>query len=140
LGVAAAAGVAAGVQGVVNGRLGQEIGGLQAAFVSFAGGTLLGAIIVVASGGAGRLADLPVSQPALLSGGALGLFLVGGLIYAVPEIGLTASLVAVISGQLLAAVVIDRVGLLGLPTFPITIHRVVGVVLCFAGALLVIRR
>ena len=50
--------------------------------------------------------------------------------------GVTAATVA---GQLTAAVVIDRLGVLGLEKTPITLARVIGVLLLFAGTVLVIR-
>ena len=46
---------------------------------------------------------------------------------------------ATVSGQLTASVVIDRLGLLGLDETPITLGRVIGVALLFAGTVLVIR-
>ena len=50
--------------------------------------------------------------------------------------GVTAATVA---GQLTTSVVIDRLGILGLEETPITLGRALGVLLLFAGTLLVIR-
>jgi transporter family-2 protein len=50
--------------------------------------------------------------------------------------GVTAATVA---GQLTTAVVIDRFGILGLEETPITLPRVIGVLLLFAGTFLVVR-
>ena len=45
-----------------------------------------------------------------------------------------------ISGQLLAAVLIDRFGLLGIAKQPIDATRILGLVLLVAGVVLVVRR
>ncbi|MEA2216170.1 MAG: putative inner rane exporter, YdcZ, partial [Solirubrobacteraceae bacterium] len=46
----------------------------------------------------------------------------------------------VITGQLVISVVIDRFGLLGVARSPITLQRVVGLVLLAAGVALVVRK
>jgi transporter family-2 protein len=46
---------------------------------------------------------------------------------------------ATVAGQLTMSVVIDRLGFLGLEETPITLTRVIGVLLLFAGTILVIR-
>ena len=50
--------------------------------------------------------------------------------------GVTAATVA---GQLTTSVIIDRLGILGLNETPITLGRVIGVLLLFAGTFLVIQ-
>jgi transporter family-2 protein len=57
----------------------------------------------------------------------------------VSSIGAGGVAAATITGQLSASIVIDRLGVLGLEETPITIERVVGVVLLLAGTLLIIR-
>jgi bacterial/archaeal transporter family-2 protein len=46
---------------------------------------------------------------------------------------------ATVAGQLTTAMLIDRLGVLGLDKTPITAPRVIGVLLLFAGTVLVIR-
>ena len=46
---------------------------------------------------------------------------------------------ATIAGQLSASVVLDQFGLLGLPKDPITVGKVIGVVLLAAGVYLIVR-
>ncbi|GAC1365821.1 MAG: hypothetical protein NVSMB42_25700 [Herpetosiphon sp.] len=73
-------------------------------------------------------------------GGLLGaLFVVGSVILA-PRLGAGTLAAALVTGQLLAAVVIDHFGWVGFSVVPVTWVRVVGVVLMFAGVLLIQRR
>jgi transporter family-2 protein len=58
---------------------------------------------------------------------------------AVRSIGAGGVAAATIAGQLATAVVIDRLGILGLERTPITGARIAGVALLFAGTYLVIR-
>ncbi|MGH2911693.1 MAG: DMT family transporter, partial [Solirubrobacteraceae bacterium] len=61
-------------------------------------------------------------------------------ILTVRTLGVSGLTAIVISGQLVAAVVIDRLGLLGIAKQPIDLSRIVGLVLLVVGALLVVRR
>jgi transporter family-2 protein len=70
-------------------------------------------------------------------GGLYGAFFVGVAAFAAPRIGVGVLLTAAVAGQLAAAVVLDHYGLLGLARHPISVTRVAGVLLVFAGAWLV---
>jgi len=61
-------------------------------------------------------------------------------ILTVTTLGVSSLTAIVISGQLFAAVVIDRFGLLGIAKQPIGAGRIVGLVLLVVGVLLVVRR
>ena len=74
-----------------------------------------------------------------LIGGLLGAAYVTTVLLTVRTLGAGGVTAATVSGQLTASVVIDRVGLLGLDETPITLGRVIGVVLLIAGTVLVIR-
>ncbi|WP_051146695.1 DMT family transporter [Marinobacter daepoensis] len=70
-------------------------------------------------------------------GGAAGVFFITSALIVAPRIGATAFIVAVIAGQLLVSLTIDHHGLFGMPEKPTTVAKGVGVVLIFAGMLLV---
>ena len=74
-----------------------------------------------------------------LLGGLLGAAYVTTVLLTVRTLGAGGVTAATVSGQLTASLVIDRVGLLGLDETPITLGRVIGVVLLIAGTVLVIR-
>jgi transporter family-2 protein len=60
-------------------------------------------------------------------------------IFLVPRIGTTSTLVAIVFGQLMVALLIDHYGLLGSPQISATWPRILGVLLVAAGAVLVSR-
>lgn len=70
-------------------------------------------------------------------GGLFGAMYVCTAIFVVPKIGGVNYFVCIVVGQIVGHLIIDRWGLLGLSTHPITPTRVVGVVLVIAGMLLV---
>ena len=128
------------LQGPVNSHLGKTIGTFQAAFFSFATGTIILAVIAgLARGGYGQIADARSLAPQYLIGGALGACYVSLVLVTVRTLGAGGIVAASIAGQLTMSVVIDQFGLLGLDKDPISAMKVVGVLLLAVGTLLVIR-
>jgi transporter family-2 protein len=139
--LAAMAGVLVGMQAPVNSRLGRNLGSVQAATFSFLVGSL--ALVLIASlfyGGLGSFSSVGKAPWWALVGGLLGAVYVTVAILTVRTLGVSALTAAVIAGQLGAAVVIDRFGLLGVARQPIGATRVLGLVLLVVGVLLVVRR
>ena len=127
------------LQAPVNAGLGKAAGNLGAALVSFAVGTLLLALLVVASGKAGGLSGTFDVQWYYLLGGLLGAAYVFTALVTVSAIGAGGVAAATITGQLVTSVVLDRLGVLGLEQEPITFERVLGVALLLAGTYLIVR-
>jgi transporter family-2 protein len=75
-----------------------------------------------------------------LSGGCLGAFFVTMTIVAIPRIGTTAAMAAVIGAQLTTGVLLDHFGLFGFRTIPLDGKRAVGVALLMAGTSLIIKK
>jgi len=139
--LAVAAGCLVGLQAPVNARLGRQVGALQAATVSFTIGTLV--LIVVAGLSSGGLPSVSGASRApwwALIGGLLGAFYVTVALLTVRTLGLSALTAIVVSGQLAIAVVVDRLGLLGIARQHIDAPRIVGLVLLLIGVVLVVRR
>ncbi len=135
----ACAGGLVALQAPINAGLGKATGGLPAALVSFSVGSALLAAIVVLSGKAGGLAGAFDVSWYYLLGGLLGAAYVTTALIAVSAIGAGGVAAATVTGQLTAAVVIDRLGLFGLDQVPIGPARIVGVVLLLAGTFLILR-
>jgi transporter family-2 protein len=135
----AAVGGVLALQAPINAGLGRATGQLPAALVSFTVGTLLLAVIVGLSGDVAGLGSTFQVRWYYLIGGALGAAYVTVALIAVRSIGAGGVAAATITGQLIAAVAIDRLGILGLERTPITIGRAVGVALLLAGTYLLIR-
>jgi transporter family-2 protein len=127
------------LQAPINAGLGKATGSLPAALVSFLVGTVALSAIVVLSGKAGGLsATFDVTWYYLL-GGLLGALYVANALVAVNAIGAGGVAAMTVAGQLTASVAIDRLGLFGLDQVPLSPERVLGVVLLFAGTVLIVR-
>lgn len=137
--IALAIGMGFAVQTSINANLAKGIGSsLVAAVTSFGVGFAGLCIIALATGQAQSVSGfrhLPAWM--WLSGGILGAGIVYGSLYLVPRIGVAALAAFIIAGQLLAAALIDHFGLLGVPVHELHLWRIVGIVMLFAGALLV---
>jgi len=137
----AGAGCLVGMQAPVNSRLGRTIGGVQAASFSFlVGTTALIAISFVLRGGLASFGSVGKVPWWALVGGLLGAVYVFVALEAVKTLGASGLTAVVIGGQLLISVLIDRFGLLGVARSPVTLHRIVGLVLLVAGVALVVRK
>ena len=132
-------GVAIAMQPSLNGRLAQKVGTFESSFISFAVGTLA-LLTVVILAGKGSLRGVGNASWWELTGGFLGAYFVTMTIVAVPRLGTTMTLAAVIAAQLITGLVLDHFGLFGFRQIPLEPRRMAGVALLIAGALLVVRR
>ncbi|HXJ35295.1 MAG TPA: DMT family transporter [Candidatus Eisenbacteria bacterium] len=133
---AVTAGAAAAFQAAANAGLASRIG-LGAALVVNTSIVLVGTLILyVAAGRSGTFfpSDAPWS---LYIGGLCGFVLLLSLAFVFPKIGAAVAIALVVLGQGAAALAIDHFGLLGMPTEPITLARVAGMLLVGAGLVLV---
>lgn len=135
----AAAGGLIALQAPINAGLGRSTGSLPAALISFAVGSVALAAIVVLSGKAGGLGSTFDVSWYYLLGGLLGAVYVTNALIAVSVIGAGGVAAATITGQLIASVAIDRLGLFGLDQVALTPERLVGVALLLAGTVLIVR-
>lgn len=135
----ACAGGLVALQAPINAGLGKATGGLPAALVSFSVGSLCLAAIVVLSGKAGGLGSTFDVSWYYLLGGLLGAVYVTTALTAVASIGAGGVAAATVTGQLTAAVAIDRLGLFGLDQVPLSFARLAGVALLLAGTYLILR-
>ncbi len=137
----AGAGALVGMQAPINSRLGKTVGGVQAATFSFlVGSAALVAISFILRGGLSSLGHVGKVPWWALVGGLLGAVYVFVALEAVKTLGASGLTAVVITGQLTMSVVIDRFGLLGVAKAPVSVHRVLGIVLLIAGVALVVRK
>lgn len=131
------AGAALAAQAPVNATLARALGDpAVAACANFLVGFLVLALVCAIRGvvpASGFLGEAPAWA---WVGGALGATYIVALVWAVPQLGALTAAAATILAQLLAALLLDRVGALGLPVQEITWPRVAGVTLVLAGLLL----
>jgi transporter family-2 protein len=128
------------LQAPINSALGKSVGTFQAAFVSFAIGTLVLAVIAaLAKGGFSQIPEARNLSWYYLTGGVLGAIYVTTVLVTVRELGAGPVVAATIAGQLTAGVVIDQYGLLGVAKEPVTAAKLAGIVLLAAGVYLIVR-
>jgi transporter family-2 protein len=128
------------LQNVVNASLGRFAGSLGAVFVVAITGAVLILGVILLLPRTADLRHLPgPNQWYLYLGGLLGLVIVATPVFLVPRIGATATVTAIVIGQLIMAVVADQFGLFGNPKIELTIPRLIGVLMLASGAYLVAR-
>ncbi len=136
----AAAGGLIALQAPINSGLGRATGGLPAALVSFAVGSVALAAIVVLSGKAGGLSSTFDVSWYYLLGGLLGaVYVTQRADRGLGRSGPADVAAATVTGQLTASVAIDRLGLFGLDQVALSPARLLGVGLLLAGTFLIIR-
>ena len=112
-----------------------------AAFISFATGTVTLFFILLAKGfPLEEIKKLPTASPHFFMGGAMGALFVVSSVFFVPRIGATMMIAAFVTGQLLMSVILDHYGFFGLPLNPVSLQRIVGIILLFSGLFLVIKK
>ncbi len=113
---------------------------ILAAAISFGSGFIALVILFFASGSATPSLDA-IKQVSWWKwmGGVMGAVYMITVIVSVPKIG-TANLVSLsVAGQLVAAIILDHYGLLGLAIHPANGWRILGVMLIVTGVLLVVK-
>ncbi|HEX3551523.1 MAG TPA: DMT family transporter [Candidatus Elarobacter sp.] len=139
--LAVVAGISFVVQAGVNARLRVALGSPNwAALASYAGGTLVMALVVLA---------LREPAPALAAvarapwwawlGGLFGAVYVVVIILLLPRLGAAALLALFVLGQMLASLAFDQLGAFGVPKHPVDATRVAGVLMLVAGVALLRR-
>jgi len=73
------------------------------------------------------------------SGGLFGAIFIGLAIFLVPKLGAATFIVLLVTGQMLASVMFDHFGWLGLTQRPIDLPRLMGIALLIGGCVLIRR-
>jgi transporter family-2 protein len=139
--VALAAGIILPVQFGINSQLMNFVGGpVAAAAISFVVGTVALAVaaLVVQSSlpEPGSAASAPWWA---WTGGLLGAFFVLASIILTPRLGAATTIGLILTGQVLASVVIDHFGLIRVPVHEASFPRIVGALLIVTGVVMVQR-
>ena len=129
------------VQAGVNAQLRLTVGHpLNAAFVSFAVGTLALALFLVLA-----RVPLPNARTVALApgwhwiGGGLGAVYIAAAIVLAPRLGAATLIASVVTGQMLSSLVLDHFGWVGFAQQPLTLARFAGAILVVAGVALIRR-
>ena len=139
--VTVAAGGAVAAQAPVNNVLSRYVGDLGASLVNFTVGTVcLLVVVFLFAGGMGpeEGAD-PPAWYYWIFGGLAGVVIVTTTLITVRELGAGGVTAAIIAGQLTFSLVLDRLGVLGLPERALTWQKLLGIALLAAGTVLIVR-
>jgi transporter family-2 protein len=126
-------------QAAINARLARAVGNpVYSAFISFAVGTVALLAYLLAT----RQLNLQSIRPAenpwwIWTGGLLGTFFVAGIVILMPRLGVLFAFSLVIAGQMIASILFDQFGWLGVAVREISWGKAAGVLLLVAGVVLV---
>ena len=136
--IAIMGGVAIALQGQFMGLLDRGLGTIASVFVTYVGGGLIIALILIAYRG-GNLKNWQHVPWYALSSGLLGLVIVGSIGYVVPRLGVAKGFTLTVASQFLIASLIDHFGFFGAVVRPMVMTRSVGLCLILLGVWLVVK-
>jgi transporter family-2 protein len=128
------------IQAPINSQLARGLGlpVAAAAFSFLSGAIVLGIATLLVTRTQGISLDWKAPAPWLfVAGGVLGGSYVTISTLLIPRIGAAALMALIVAGQLLAGMLMDRVGFLGMAVREISLGRVAGALLLMAGAVLI---
>jgi transporter family-2 protein len=126
------------VQSVLNSSLGLRLGSLGSVLILTFISLVVLTVLTFALPSTIDFSSFPgLSEWYLYMGGVLGIAILVAPIYLVPRIGTASTLIAIVLGQSLFALIIDHFGLFASPKIEINLVRGIGVLLVAIGAYLV---
>ena len=135
------AGLGMPVQTSINTQLGKRTGSpFTAALINFTVGIItISAAAVIMEGNLSIPVDRILSSPPwILTGGLLAMAFVVGNILLMPRVGSVQTAILPALGQIIMGTLIDTFGLFGSEGRELTVSRIIGVILVFAGVVIVI--
>jgi len=135
-GVILVASLAVGIQHPINAELADNVGDFSAGLVNFTVGTLALAAAVVLLGKSRGLRRVGQARPQYFLGGLIGMIVVLTSLSAVTVIGAAGLTSALVSGQMIGSLLLDRVGAFGLTRIPVDRMRIVAAFALLAGTFL----
>ncbi len=134
--IAVAAGIAAAFQAAANAGLSARIG-LAPALVTNTSIVLLGTLALYFGRGPQGTFFPSDARWSLYVGGICGFIIILSLAFVFPKIGAAVAIALVVLGQGAEALAIDHFGLMDMPSEPVTLVRVAGLLLIGVGVVLI---
>jgi len=130
-------GIVLAVHLTMNGKVGAVLNNARVANALFwCIGALWAVIIGLTGWETGALQPLKLVHPALLTAGILGSSLVFGIAWLIPRLGAGAVMIQLLAGQVLGGLIMSHFGWLDTPVQPITLTKVLGVLVMIGGVVL----
>nr|WP_242028226.1 DMT family transporter [Pseudanabaena sp. FACHB-2040] len=136
--VAVFGGIAIVLQSQFIGVMDKQLGTLESVFITYAGGGILVALLMLLVRG-GNLRAWQTLPWYVYTSGVLGLLIVSVISYIVPRLGLATAFTLMVATQFTLGTVMDQFGFLGAEIHPLTPLKLVGTGLLFSGVVLIIR-
>ena len=133
-----AGGVAVGLQSPMASMLTQRLGIFESVFIVHVGGAIIALIPLLFYGG-GKLSQWRSVPWYTLGAGIFGLVVIAAISYMIPRVGVAASIITVVAGQLLVGTILDHFGLLGAAVKPLDVTRIVGIAVVLFGVWLTVK-
>jgi len=133
-----AGGIAVGLQSPMASMLTQRMGIFESVFIVHVGGAVIALIPLLFYGG-GKLSQWRSVPWYTLGAGIFGLVVIAAISYMIPRVGVAASIITVVAGQLLVGTILDHFGLLGAAVKPLDVTRVIGISVVLFGVWLTVR-
>lgn len=124
------------LQNVLNATIGTEISTWSTAMITQAVGAS-GAFLLYVFSKEKQFTTITRVKPLYLFGGSLGAIVVASSVLAVNFIGAAMTNAALLLAQLVTVVIIETFGFFDMPKQPIARQQLIGLVIMFAGALLI---
>jgi transporter family-2 protein len=138
IGIAIMGGIAIALQGQFMGLLERGLGTLTGVFITYVGGGLAIALLLIAFRG-GNLKNWQGVPWYAFSSGILGLIIVGSIGYVVPRLGVVKGFTLIVASQFLIASLIDHFGFFGATARPMEMTRLLGLCSMLLGVWLVVK-
>jgi transporter family-2 protein len=136
--VAAIGGLATALQAHFMGLMDKRLGTLESVFITYFGGGVLIALVMLIQRGGNLFATAGLPWYAY-SSGALGLVIVGTLAYSAPRLGLVAAFTIFVAAQFAMGALVDHFGWMGSAVRPLTASRIAGMAVALIGVWLIVR-
>jgi transporter family-2 protein len=133
-----AGGVAVGLQSPLASMVSQRLGVMESIFIVHIGGAIAALIPLVMYGG-GKLGNWRSVPWYALGAGIFGLVVIAAISYMIPRIGVAASIITIVAGQLMVGTLLDHFGLLGATQRSMDPTRAVGLIVVFVGVWLTVK-
>jgi len=126
------------IQAGLNGRLGKAVQSpLHASLISFIVGAFTVLLYIVLTRQQVLLSGLRTAPLYVWMGGLLGAFYVTSIILAFPQIGPALTFGIVVAGQMIMSVLLDHFDILVAERHPITVWKLLGIVLIVTGVFII---
>jgi transporter family-2 protein len=136
--VALAGGVAVALQSPLASMLSQRLGILGSIFIIHIGGALLSLLLLLVMGW-GNLGEWRSAPWYALCAGFFGVVVIAAVSYTIPRVGVAASVITIVAGQLAVSTFLDQYGLLGTAVRPLGPTRILGLLVVMLGVWLTVR-